>query len=173
MSEKSGNATGNVVSMPRPKGSLKGSEALWGKPVMKHGFTITPNLLLKAQARLDLQPRHVGVLLQLMSFYWEKGRPPFPTKRHLAELCNVSPKTIQRVLKDLEDRKLVERVERHHAGHNGKLSNIYKLDGLEQRLKALEPEFTAIKEEKKKLDKDVRSKGHTVRRKVAAQQARA
>ena len=52
--------TSNIVPL-QPKSTLKASEKLWGKPVMALGFTITPNLLLKAQKRLDLQPRHIGV----------------------------------------------------------------------------------------------------------------
>ena len=156
----------NVVTL-QPKTTLKASEKLWGKPVMAHGFTITPNLLLQAQKRLDLQPRHVGVLLQLMSFYWDKSRPPFPTKGKLADLCNVSPKTIQRTLRELEEKGYIKRQERHHGGHNGIISNRYHFDGLEKKLKELEPEFTEVKKQKMKADKDVRTKGHSLRRKLA------
>jgi len=158
--------TSNVVPLPK-KTTLKASEKLWGKPVIELGFTIMPNLLLKAQKRLGLQPRHVGVLMQLMSYYWEKGRSPYPTKATLADLCNVSTKTIQRTLRELETMGYIKREERHHGGNGGMLSNKYHLHGLEKKLKELEPEFTEAKNAKKKTDKDVRTKGHTLRRKLA------
>ena len=101
-----------------------------------------------------------------MSFYWDKSRPPFPTKAHLAELCNVSPKTIQRTLRELEERGYIKREERHHGGHNGMISNRYHFGGLEKKLKELEPEFTEVKKEKKRQDKDVRTKGYSLRRKM-------
>ena len=53
---------------------------------------------------------------------------------------------MQRYVAELEQAGLVERIERR-AKHGGKLTNVYDLSGLVTRLKKLEPEFRAVKEE--------------------------
>lgn len=155
----------NVVKLT-PAKAKKASERKWGKPVMDLGFCIVPSLLFKAQRRLHLKPRHLGVLVQLLDFYWEDGRYPYPTKETLAGRCNMSPRQLQRIIAEMEEEGLVKRIERHHAGTNGKLANIYDLSGLEAKLKALEPEFTEVKKAEKARRKDVATPGHKLRKRL-------
>ncbi len=155
----------NVVKLT-PAKAKKASESKWGKPVMDLGFSIVPSLLFKAQRRLHLEPRHMGVLVQLLDFYWEDGRYPYPTKALLAERCNISPRQLQRIIVDMEEAGLVKRIERHHAGTNGKIANIYDLSGLEAKLKELEPDFTDVKKKAKAQRKDVATPGHKMRKRL-------
>ena len=155
----------NIVKLT-PAKAKKASERKWGKPVMDLGFCIVPSLLFKAQRRLHLKPRHLGVLVQLLDFYWEDGRYPYPTKETLAGRCNMSPRQLQRIIAEMEEEGLVKRIERHHAGTNGKIANIYDLSGLEAKLKALEPEFTEVKKTEKARRKDVATPGHKLRKRL-------
>lgn len=155
----------NVVKLT-PAKAKKASERKWGKPVMDLGFCIVPSLLFRAQKRLHLKPRHLGVLVQLLDFYWEEGRYPYPTKETLAGRCNMSPRQLQRIIAEMEEEGLIKRIERHHAGTNGKIANIYDLSGLEARLKALEPEFTDVKKKAKEQRKDVALPGHKMRKRL-------
>lgn len=151
--------SGKVVQL-RPTKASKASEQKWGKPVMELGFCIVPSLLLRAQNRLGLNPTQLAVLMQLCDFWWDEARKPYPSKETLSERLGLSKRQLQRYIADLEQAGLVERIERHHAGHGGKLSNIYDLSGLVMKLKKLEPEFREAEEKAKETRKAVSRKAH-------------
>jgi hypothetical protein len=131
-----------------PEKAAKASERKWGKPVMDLGFCIVPSLLLRAQPRLKLSPTQLAVLMHLADYWWDVNRKPYPSKKTLGDRLGLSPRQVQRYIAQLEEMKLVQRVERK-AVHRGKLSNEYDLSGLVARLKALEPEFREVEEEHK------------------------
>jgi len=126
----------------------KASEAKWGREVLKIGFCMVPSLLLRAQRRLHLTPTELAVLLQLCDFWWDEARKPYPSKDRLSERLGLSPRQIQRIVSRLEEEGLVKRIERR-AIHGGKLTNIYDLSGLVNRLKEIEPDFREAEEEAK------------------------
>lgn len=132
------------------KTSDKQADTKWGKPVMKIGFCIIPSILLRAQQRLGLNPTQLAVLLQLVDFWWYQEKKPYPSKQALSDRLGLSPRQIQRHIADLEKAGFVNRVERH-AAHQGKISNEYDLTGLVEKLKKLEPEFTAAAEDKRQV----------------------
>lgn len=137
----------------------KSSERKWGKKVIDLGFCIVPSLLLRAQQRLGLNPTQLAVLLQLCDFWWEEARKPHPGVKTLAQRLSLSERQVRRYIADLEEAGLVKRVERY-AGHGGKQTNIYDLSGLVNRLKALEPEFRAVKDDAKEELKAVSRRGY-------------
>ena len=130
------------------------SERKWGKKVMALGFCVVPSLLLRAQQRLGLNPTQLAVLMQLCDYWWDSDRKPYPGKKALGERLGLSPRQVQRYVAELEHAGLVERIERR-AAHGGKLTNVYDLSGLVARLKKLEPEFRAVKEEARAARKSV------------------
>jgi len=134
------------------------SEQKWGKDVMKIGFSIIPSLLLRAQQRLGLNPTQLAILMQLADYWWDEARKPYPSKQALSERLGISTRQIQRHIAEMEKAGLVQRIERR-AAHQGKLSNIYDLTGLVERLKKLEPEFREVKEESKNLQRQVSRRG--------------
>jgi len=142
----------------RPAKSPQASEKKWGKAVMKLGFSIVPSLLLRAQARLGLNPTQLAVLLQLADYWWDEERKPYPSKAALSDRLGLSPRQLQRYIAELEAAGLVERIERT-ASHRGKLSNFYDLSGLVERLKELEPEFREVSEEAKAKKRQVSRRG--------------
>lgn len=145
----------NVVPL-RPLKATKASERKWGKAVMDRGFCIVPSLILRAQRRLGLNPTQLAVIMHLADYWWDVGRKPYPSKKTLGERLNLSPRQVQRIIADLEAAGLVKRISRV-ASHRGKLSNIYDLSGLVERLKELEPEF-------RKVDEDTKSRRQAVTR---------
>lgn len=153
----------DVVPLRPEKKAMQASGKKWGQEVMELGFTIIPSLLLQAQQRLGLNPTQLAVLLQLADYWWDEGRKPYPSKKALSERLGLSIRQIQRYIAELETAGLVQRIERR-AAHKGKQSNFYDLSGLVARLKELEPEFRKVKEETKKLRRQVLRKGGLSRR---------
>ena len=139
---------GAEVVQLHPAKAKKASERKWGKPVMDLGFCIIPPLLLRAQARLGLNPTQLAVLMHLADYWWEAERKPFPRMQTLGERLKLSPRQARRYVAELEAAGLVTRIERR-AAHRGKLSNEYDLSGLVKRLQQLEPEFRQVEEENK------------------------
>ncbi|MBH0115018.1 helix-turn-helix domain-containing protein [Novosphingobium sp. YJ-S2-02] len=151
----------NVIAMPPrvAKDDRNKSQRKFGKPVIDYGFAIVPSLLMQAQHRLGLNPVQFNIILHLIDFWWDAEKRPFPKKETLAERMNMSERQIQRHIAELENAGLVKRIGRTKRGH-GKISNEYDLTGLIDRLKALEPEFTDVREENKKKRKNVGLPSH-------------
>jgi len=127
----------------KPKKAAKASERKWGKPVMNSGFCIIPSLLLRAQRRLALSPTQLAVLLQLIDYWSDEKRKPYPSKKALSERLGLSQRQLQRHIADLEQAGFVQRIERT-AANRGKQSNSYDLSGLAEKLRKLEPEFREV-----------------------------
>lgn len=120
----------------------------WGSDVIKFGFCMIPSLIFRAQHRLELNPTHLAILLQIADHWWKPDNKPYPSKQSLSDRLGIGTRQIQRYIAELEDKKLVQRIQRY--GDDGrKLSNHYDLSGLVNRLKELEPEFTAVEKEAK------------------------
>jgi DNA-binding transcriptional ArsR family regulator len=95
----------------------------WGKEVMELNYSIVPSLLLKAQARLGINPTELAIILHLADFWWDKHNNPYPAKSTLADRLGISPRQVQRHIARLEESGFVRREERV-AVHQGKLSNL-------------------------------------------------
>jgi predicted transcriptional regulator len=154
--------TAEVIPIRPAAVNKKASEEKWGRPVMDLGFCIVPSLLLRAQARLGLNPTQLAVLMHLADYWWDVGRKPYPSKQRLADRLKLGPRQVQRYVAELEAAGLVQRIERR-APHKGKISNEYDLSGLVKRLAELEPEFRQVEEEAKASRRAVERPG--VRRK--------
>jgi len=94
----------NLVALPVDQAARterrKTSEEKWGKPVIDLGFSIVPSLILRAQQRLGLNPTQLAVLLQLMDYWWNTARKPYPSKQALSERLGLSTRTVQRYISD-------------------------------------------------------------------------
>lgn len=130
----------------------KASEKKFGKPVMDVGYCITPSLLMKAQARIGLNPVQFNIVMHLFDQWWSAERRPWPSKRTLAERMGMSERQIQRHIAEMEGAGLIQRIGRTSPG-KGKTSNEYDLTGLVKKMKELEPEFTKAKQEAKARSK--------------------
>ena len=125
---------------PEKKSRKSPASQKWGAKVMDSGFCMLPSLLLRAQRRLHLNPTQLAVLIQIVDHWWDAGRKPYPSKKELSQRLGIGERQVQRYLTDLEDEGLIKRIPRY-ADHKGRMSNMYDLQGLVDKLTELEPDF--------------------------------
>ena len=145
----------NVVVLPVKQKPLHRAEHKYTKPVIAIGYTVLPSMLLRGQARLKLTPMQLNVLLQILEPWWSADKLPFLSKETIAQRMRKSPRTVQRVIGQLEKAGHIKRIERHD-GPGRQTSNYFDPDGFVKKLVALEPEFRKAKEQnmlrKKKVE---------------------
>jgi DNA-binding MarR family transcriptional regulator len=107
-----------------------------------------PQPLLKAQGKLKLTPPQFNALMQVVEHWWEADREPYPAKDTIARRMNKSPRQVQRYLTQLEKAGMIERIARY-SGTKTQINNAYSLKGLIKKLKALEPDFSKEREQKR------------------------
>jgi len=154
-----------VVDAPKKRSKTALSQK-WGAKVIDHGYCSIPSLLLWAQRRLHLNPTQLAVLLQIIDFWWEAGRKPFPSKSELSKRLGIGERQIQRYLTELEVEGLLRRVPRYsEAGH--RLSNIYDLQGLVDKLAAIEPDYKEVRETARRKKQEAGVPGYRPKKKRA------
>lgn len=124
------------------------AEDKWSAQVMKLGYTPIPNLLLRAQGKLEISPVQMNVLLQLAEHWWEAGKDPYPAKDTIAARVGKSRRQVQRYITELEKDGFIERIARF-SGTKAQTNNAYSFNGLISKLKALEPAFAKEVEQKR------------------------
>ena len=148
--------SGTVIKLPVSKKERRRAEDKFGVPVMKHGYTMLPNLLLQAQGRLGIGHAQFNVLVQLVQHWWDADKNPRPAKDTIARRMGLSSRQVQRYLTDLENTGLIKRVERF-SGRKAQIANEYDLGGLVAKLGAIEPEFRKAAEQRRLRQKKVES----------------
>ncbi|MFA1827124.1 helix-turn-helix domain-containing protein [Xanthomonas campestris] len=128
-------------------------EAIWGRPVVRFGYAAIPSILLQGQRRLGLNNTQAMICIHLLDYWHHEDRRPFPSKRDLARRMGVTEKTIQTNISALEKAGIIRREYRKTASGDFN-SNIYHLDGLINKVREIEPGFTA----ERQLRKENRSK---------------
>lgn len=133
-------------------------EAIWGKPVVRLGYAAVPSIFLQTQQRLGLSNTQAMICIHLLDYWHFEERRPFPSKKDLSRRMGVTEKTIQTNIAAMEKAGLIRRELRFTASgdHN---SNVYHLDGLVSKVRALEPEFTADRLEQKANREKLQSRG--------------
>ena len=143
-----------VISLPIAKKDKRRAEHKYSAPVMTHGYTMLPNLLLQAQGRLNISHAQFNILVQLIGHWWDADKEPHPAKNTIARRLGLSPRQVQRYLTELEEAKLIKRIERF-KGHKAQTTNGDALDWLVAKLKEIEPEFRKALEQRKLRQKKV------------------
>ena len=101
----------------------------WGKAAKETGWTAIPNILLYKQKKIGLDSIDLNIILQLMSYWWQDGNLPFPSKGTIAEAIGISTSTVRKRIKKMEDAKLIQRNERREQNNRSK-TNEYDLSPL-------------------------------------------
>lgn len=147
----------NSTATQTAKSKESSSTKIFGGKVMDHGYTGVPNILVRAQSRIGISTTQFNIIVQLLSYWIDPEKPPFPGKRELANRMGIHPVTLRKNIADLEKAGLIERVQRiTAAGDYG--SNTYKLDGLITKLKSLAPDFDNEREERRRVRQKVETK---------------
>ncbi|WP_299211278.1 helix-turn-helix domain-containing protein [uncultured Tateyamaria sp.] len=124
------------------------TEKISGPKVLSHGYTAVPNILMRAQSRLGINTTQFNIIVQLLSYWMRPDNPPFRSKKDLANRMGITPATVRINIKALEDAGLIER-EQQITAHGDYGSNIYRLNGLVEKLKSLVPDFDDEREERR------------------------
>jgi hypothetical protein len=112
--------------------------ARWGDSILKRGFTLVPNLLLTQQSSLGLSSLHCLLLIHLLTYWWESGRNPYPSKAVLARRMGVSERQIQRYVSDLTGMGFIRRRRENIRTKGGRSVVSFDLSGLVEKLRGLE-----------------------------------
>ena len=134
------------------KPKVRASQEKWGKETLDEGFCMVPSILLRGQKRIGLNPSQLILLIQLLDYWWDVGNKPFPSKKELGNRVGLGPRQVQRYLADLEKAGLINREARVVAG-KGRTTNRYDLSGLVRKLNELAPEFKAVRDSRKLVEK--------------------
>lgn len=145
----------NIVPLKKAtEKRLSSTQRIWGQKVLSHGYAGVPSLLIRNQKRLGLSTTQMCMVIQLLDYWFDKSRPPFPTKKQLADRIGINHKTVQKNMRELEQIGYIQREQQTtSSGDFG--SNIYHLDGLVEKIKSLEPEFAKAREDKAAIDKKI------------------
>lgn len=147
-----------VIAFPKLDKKSSSTENIWGKAVYRHGYAGIPSILIRGQRRLGLSPMQMNLCVQLLDYWYDPARKPFPSKKELAQRIGCSEKTIQNNIRQLEKAGLVQREYRKTAAGDWN-SNIYDLSGLVARVQALEPEFDEERKQRAALKAQVQKPG--------------
>ena len=60
--------------MPNTKQDKTKIVQIWGE-ILDEGFTSVPNILLRYRSQIGLKPKHIMLIIDIMSFKWDKGSP--------------------------------------------------------------------------------------------------
>lgn len=89
-----GKTEADVISFPKdPKKKPSSTERIWGKSVYGHGYTGIPSILIQGQRRLGITPTQMNIIIQLLDYWREPSRKPFPTKKELADRLGLTGPT--------------------------------------------------------------------------------
>ncbi|MGB0083754.1 MAG: helix-turn-helix domain-containing protein [Rhodomicrobiaceae bacterium] len=157
MTKNTDNTETGATIIQLTKREKRRAEDKFGIPVMKHGYTMLPNLLMQAQGRLKIGHAEFNVLVQLISHWWEADKDPYPAKETIARRMGLSSRQVQRYLTNLENGGILKRIERF-SGRKAQIANAYDLSALVQKLQAIEPEFRKAAEQKRLRQKKVEGK---------------
>lgn len=100
----------------------------------------------------------MNICIQLLDYWFDPARKPFPAKKDLAQRIGCTEKTIQNNIRALEKAGLVQRQLRRTAAGDWN-SNIYHLDGLVAKVQALEPDFSEEKQRRASLRAQLQKPG--------------
>lgn len=98
------------------------------------GWQGIPDLLLKKQYDLELTATDLVVLLNITMEWWDAEQLPHPRPSQIAKNMGVDTRTVERSIKRLQDKNLVERLPSKPIGESGRKVREYTLSGLKTRL---------------------------------------
>jgi AraC-like DNA-binding protein len=130
--------TAEIIELVLPKKDQRQAETKYGKAVMSHGFTILPKLLLEGQAHLKISPTAFNVLLHLIYHWWDVSEAPRPAINTIARRMGKSPRSLFRYFDELEEAGLLQR-EARFRGEKAQTASAYRLTGLIEKLREIEP----------------------------------
>jgi len=124
-------------------GNLSSIKEKWGS-TLATGFVVVPAILLKRQVDLELNAQEVVILLHLIAAWWRANDWPYPRTATIAHRAGMSVRTVQRHLRDLENKGFIRRLLNQPANGRDDLTvTRYDLQGLVEKMRTLPDAPTA------------------------------
>jgi len=118
--------------MPNVKQDKTKIVQIWGE-ILDEGFTSVPNILLRYRSRIGLKPKHIMLIIDIMSFKWDKGSP-FPSYSTLSLRAGVEERSIKRITQDLEELRLLVKTPRFDEETGAQVTTVFDFRPLVQNL---------------------------------------
>ena len=121
----------------RPTNEWRAAEK-WGKAVSggETGFHVVPDVLVRGQKELNITTTEMVVLLNLLMHWWDAKKWPHPRPSVIAKRMGVSVRTVERTIKSLEKKGLVQRLPSMKT-EKGIFVRAYDLSGLVEAVQKL------------------------------------
>jgi len=118
--------------MPNKKQDKTKIVQIWGE-ILDEGFTSVPNILLRYRSRIGLKPKHIMLIIDIMSYKWD-AEYPFPSNATLAHRAGIEERSVKRITQDLEELGLLVKTPRFDDETGAQVTAVFDFRPLVQRL---------------------------------------
>ena len=118
--------------MPDKKQDKTKIVQIWGE-ILDEGFTSVPNILLRYRTRLGLKPKHIMLIIDIMSHKWD-SESPFPSYSTLAHRSGIDERSVKRITQDLEELTLLIKTPRFDDETGAQVTTVFDFRPLVQKL---------------------------------------
>ncbi len=105
---------------------------IWGE-ILDEGFTSVPNILLRYRSRIGLKPKHIMLIIDIMSYKWDAGYP-FPSYSTLSQRSGVEERSVKRITQDLEELGLLVKTPRFDNETGAQVTTVFDFRPLIKKL---------------------------------------
>ncbi len=118
--------------MPNKKQDKTKIVQIWGE-ILDEGFTSVPNILLRYRSRIGLKPKHIMLIIDIMSYKWD-AEYPFPSNATLALRAGIEERSVKRITQDLEELGLLVKTPRFDEETGAQVTTVFDFRPLVQKL---------------------------------------
>ncbi len=105
---------------------------IWGE-ILDEGFTSVPNILLRYRSRIGLKPKHIMLIIDIMSYKWD-SEYPLPSYSTLARRSGIEERSVKRITQDLEELNLLIKTPRFDDETGAQVTTVFDFRPLVQKL---------------------------------------
>lgn len=105
---------------------------IWGE-ILDEGFTSVPNILLRYRSKIGLKPKHIMLIIDIMSYKWDAGYP-FPSYATLSQRSGVEERSVKRITQDLEELGLLVKTPRFDSETGAQVTTVFDFRPLVTKL---------------------------------------
>lgn len=105
---------------------------IWGE-ILDEGFTSVPNILLRYRSKIGLKPKHIMLIIDIMSYKWDAGYP-FPSYATLSQRSGVEERSVKRITQDLEELGLLVKTPRFDSQTGAQVTTVFDFRPLVTKL---------------------------------------
>ncbi|MEM7009374.1 MAG: helix-turn-helix domain-containing protein, partial [Thermodesulfobacteriota bacterium] len=105
---------------------------IWGE-ILDEGFTSVPNILLRYRTKIGLKPKHIMLIIDIMSYKWDAGHP-FPSYSALSKRSGIEERSVKRITQDLEELGLLVKTPRFDEESGAQVTTVFDFRPLVEKL---------------------------------------